>query len=224
MLEKQAQHLTVLAVLLAIVYFFARGDVLAGQLWGVPTSGWLWIAVAVPVVHQVLVAVLWRAELYHQKMTQWFGAEAFPVFKRLFTLLFIARPVTMILLGISNKGTLAWEPLWAYALAGILFVPFAYTMYSVFHYFGLDRAYGEDHFKPGLYRHRPFVKQGMFKYTDNAMYQFGFLILWTIALVFLSKAALLVAAFSHAYIWVHFVFTELPDIRRIYGGQIEETT
>ena len=89
-------------------------------------------------------------------------------------------------------------------------------MYSVVHYFGMDRAYGIDHFDPA-YRDKPFVKQGMFKYTDNAMYKFGFLILWSIALFTLSKAALLAAAFNHLYIWVHFYFTELPDIRQIYG-------
>ena len=48
-------------------------------------------------------------------------------------------------------------------------------MYSVVHYFGIDRAYGIDHFEPELYRNKTFVKQGMFKYTDNAMYKFGFL-------------------------------------------------
>jgi protein-S-isoprenylcysteine O-methyltransferase Ste14 len=103
-----------------------------------------------------------------------------------------------------------------YAAAVILLVPGIYTMYSVVHYFGIDRAYGIDHFDPA-YRDKPFVKQGMFKYTDNAMYKFGFLILWSIALLTLSKAALLAAVFNHLYIWVHFYFTELPDIRRIYG-------
>ena len=91
-------------------------------------------------------------------------------------------------------------------------------MYSVGHYFGIDRVYGIDHFDPS-YRSKPLVKDGMFKYTDNAMYKFGFLILWTIALVFLSQAALLAAAFNQLYIWVHFYCTELPDIRRIYAAQ-----
>jgi hypothetical protein len=80
----------------------------------------------------------------------------------------------------------------------------------------MDRAYGIDHFDPS-YRDKLFVKQGMFKYTDNAMYKFGFLILWSIALFTLSKAALLAVVFNHLYIWVHFYFTELPDIHRIYG-------
>ncbi|PWB68907.1 MAG: hypothetical protein C3F07_20820 [Anaerolineales bacterium] len=222
MFEKQGQHLLLLIGLLAGVYFLATGDVLSGQLWGGSTQAWLWIAVATPVVHQVVVALFWRAELYHHKMTDWFGDNAFPVFKVIFTILFIGRPVTLILLGISNANTLDLKPALAYALAVILFIPFAYTMYSVTHYFGIDRAYGEDHFKPSDYRNKSFVKQGMFKYTDNAMYKFGFLILWAIALVFLSKAALLAAAFNHLYIWVHFYFTELPDIRHIYGNPSRE--
>ena len=94
-------------------------------------------------------------------------------------------------------------------------------MYSVIRYFGIDRAYGIDHFEPEIYLNKPFVKQGLFKYTDNAMYKFVFLALWAIGLGFLSKAALLVAAFNHLYIWVHFYFTELPDIRHIYGQSAE---
>lgn len=218
MFEKQAQHYLLLGILLAGVFFFARGDVLSGQLWGMATETWLWLAVAVPVLHQISVGLLWRAELYHHKMAEWFGDQAFDIFKIIFTTLFTGRPITLILLGISNMNTLMLDPGIAYVLAVILFIPFAYTMYSVFHYFGIDRAYGADHFDTS-YRSKPFVKQGMFKYTDNAMYKFGFLILWVIALVLLSKAALLVAAFSHLYIWVHFYFTELPDIRHIYGTQ-----
>jgi Phospholipid methyltransferase len=218
MFEKQAQHYLLLVLLLAVLYLFVDDPALAGQLWGIPTHTWLILAAAIPILHQVAVALLWRAELYHHKMTDWFRDRAFHVFKIVFTILFIGRPIMLILLGISNMNTLMLNRTLAYVLAVVLFVPFAYTMYSVFKYFGIDRAYGIDHFDPS-YRTKPFVKQGMFKYTDNAMYKFGFLILWVIALVFLSKAALLVAAFSHIYIWIHFYFTELPDIRHIYGIQ-----
>ena len=222
MFEKQIQHYLLLAFLLLGVYFLATGDVLLGQLWGISTQIWLWLAIATPVLHQNMVVLLWRAELYDHKMTEWFGEKAFPVFKVIFAVLFIGRPVTLILLAISNMNTLRLNPILAYSLALLLFLPFAYTMYSVFHYFGIDRAFGIDHFDPS-YRNKPFVKEGMFIYTDNAMYKFGFLGLWVIALVFLSKAALLVAAFSHLYIWVHFYSTELPDIKRIYGTQARES-
>ena len=223
MLEKQGQHYLLLLVFLSGVYFLATGAVLSGQLWGVETQTWLWIAIATPVLHQIVVALLWRAELYHHKLSAWFGDKAFFVFKVIFTILFVGRPITLILLGISNANTLDLNPGIAYSIAVILFIPFAYTMYSVFHYFGIDRAYGEDHFKPAVYKNKQFVKQGMFKYTNNAMYKFGFLGLWVIALAFLSQAALLVAAFNQLYIWVHFYFTELPDIRRIYGGLSKES-
>jgi len=223
MFEKQGQHYFILIVLLAGVYFLATGAVLSGQLWGISTQAWFWIAVTTPVLHQIVVGLLWRGELYHHKMTDWFGDKAFPVYKVIFSILFIGRPITLILLGVSNANTFNLNPTLAYVLAGILFIPFAYTMYSVFHYFGIARAFGEDHFNPEKYKNKPFVKQGMFKYTDNAMYKFAFLVLWAIALAFLSQAALLVAAFSHLYIWVHFYFTELPDIKYIYGNSSKET-
>lgn len=222
MLKKQEHHLFFLILLLMGVYFLARGDVLSGQLWAISTQTWLWIAIATPVLHQIIVALFWRAELYHNNMTQWFGDQAFTLFKVIFTILFVGRPVTLILLGVSNAGTLILSPALAYIFAGILMIPFAYTMYSVFHYFGVDRAYGEYHFKPAIYKDKPFVKQGMFQYTSNAMYKFGFLVLWAIALVFLSNAALLAAAFNHLYIWVHYYFTELPDIQFIYGRSTKE--
>jgi len=223
MFEKQGQHYLVLIVLLLGVWFLAAGNVLSGQLWGVRTTTWLWIAIATPVLHQIAVALLWRAELYRHKMTDWFGDQAFPAFKVIFTLLFAGRPITLVLLGISNANSLTLNSAVSYSIAVILFVPFAYTMYSVVRYFGLDRAYGADHFDPSLYKGKPFVKQGMFKFTNNAMYKFGFLGLWVIAFAFQSKAALLAAAFNHLYIWVHFYFTELPDIRHIYGSQSKES-
>jgi hypothetical protein len=33
----------------------------------------------------------------------------------------------------------------------------------------------------------------------------------------------LAAAFNHIYIWVHFYFTELPDIRHIYSERPKES-
>ena len=64
----------------------------------------------------------------------------------------------------------------------------------------------------------PFVKEGIFRFTSNAMYTYGFLILWIPGLVLYSKAALIAAGFNHIYIWVHYYTTELPDIQYIYNG------
>jgi Phospholipid methyltransferase len=106
-------------------------------------------------------------------------------------------------------------------LAIVLFIPWVYLQYSLHTYFGMDRAMGLDHFDPS-YRHRPFVREGIFRYTDNAIYTFGFLLFWILGLVFLSQAALLAALFNHLYIWVHYYCTELPDISAIYGKKGKE--
>lgn len=214
MFEKQGWHFFFLVLLFMGVAFLAQGDVLRGHLWGLSTQVWLWIAIAVPVAHQIFVWLFWRLELHHGLITEWFGENGFPIYKIGFTILFAARPISILLLGISN--TLTCPPALMYTAAVILLPPGIYTMYSVARYFGLERAYGIDHFN-SAYREKPFVKQGMFKYTDNAMYKFGFLLLWSIALFTLSRAALLAVIFNHLYIWVHFYFTELPDIRHIYG-------
>ena len=42
------------------------------------------------------------------------------------------------------------------------------------------------------------------------------LLFWAIGVGFASSAAIAVAAFSHAYIWVHFYATERPDMQFLY--------
>lgn len=130
--------------------------------------------------------------------------------------LFIARPLTVLGLAAANHGTLS-VPFWLTGLLSLLFFALGvYLFYSVIKYFGMERALGIDHFEPDVYRDKPFVKGGIFRWTSNAMYLFGFLLLWIPGLLFLSKAALLAALFNHLYIWVHYYFTEAPDIRFIY--------
>lgn len=221
MFKKQGWHLLSLVVSLVVLSLIVDDQFLSGTLWGAKTGTWFWIAVAVPVVHQIVVPLVWRAELYHQWMSKTFGEKGFLIYKVIFTILFVGRPLSIILVGISNKNTLPLNPVLAYGIAFLLFLPAAYGMYSVIRYFGIDRAYGIDHFEPEIYRNKPFVKQGMFKYSNNVMYTYIFLVLWSLGLVFLSRAALLVAIFNHIYIWVHFYFTELPDIQYIYAERSE---
>ena len=85
-------------------------------------------------------------------------------------------------------------------------------------YFGMARAAGADHFD-ARYRDMPLVDKGIFRFTNNGMYAFAFLVFWAIAIGFGSLAALAIAAFSHAYIWVHFYATETPDMDFLYGSR-----
>ena len=73
------------------------------------------------------------------------------------------------------------------------------------------------YFQPEDYKRKPFVDEGIFRYTRNGMYTFGFFSLWIPGLLLQSKAALCMALFSHLYIWVHYYCTELPDLRTING-------
>ena len=214
--EGQVLHLVVLAMLLAAVWISAgQPPVTAGKFLGLSTGTWLALTVADAVAHQVYVWVCWRAELYGGTLTRWFGDRAFSLYAALFTILFAARPLLAFALGWSNRGT--WDiHLWlGWGMALVLFVPSVYLIISVRRYFTFRRAFGIDHFDP-TYRSLPMVREGIFRFSANAMYVFGFFMLWVPAFLFQSTAALVVAAFSHSYIWVHYYATERPDMKRIY--------
>ena len=59
---------------------------------------------------------------------------------------------------------------------------------------------------------------------DGAMYGVAFLGLWGIALLLGSWQALVVAAFQHAYIWVHMYTVEAPDMRLLFGDILVKVT
>ncbi len=216
-LEKQAWHLLILAALLAAVSTLSQSTAMqAGALWGQRANFWLWLAVLIPVVHQIYVVIAWRGQLHHKLLTRLFGDKAFMIWKVSFLIFLLARPMALVLLAVANANQMALAWPWRIALTVILFPIFAYSMYSIMTYFGIERAVGADHFDPAAYREKTFVKEGIFKYTSNGMYKFGFVGLWLPGIIAASPAALLAAAFSHAYIWVHFYTTEQPDMKYIY--------
>ncbi len=190
---------------------------LDGSFLAVSTGGWFWLAIAAPVIHQVYVWFVWRLELYLRVFSNQLGVKrAFTVYAAGFSLLFISRLITISFLAVSNKSTLRLNPIAAYVLAALIAPLVAYLFYSVKKYFTVERAYGIDHFDRDY--NEPYVKNGIFKYTNNGMYVFGLMILYLPGLLFLSEAALLVALFNHVYIWVHYYCTERPDMVAIYGN------
>jgi len=216
--EYQIWHLISLIVIIFTLnlYLVSNPDVLNGTLWGITTKAWFWLAIAIPVIHQVYVWLIWRLELYQSTFTKRYGlARSFSIYSTGFSILFVSRLITIIILAYSNKNTLHLNPVLTYALALLITPLVIYLFYSVKKYFTLERAYGIDHFDK--YYSEPYVKKGIFKYTDNGMYVFGLMILYLPGLLLLSEAALLAALFNHVYIWVHYYFTERPDMLEIYG-------
>ncbi len=215
--EKQGLHYLLLIVLVLVTLFIGRGDGFSsGQFIGLSAFKWLYLGIAAAVLHQVYVWFCWRTELHRSLLTRLFGQRAFSYYSTGFVILITFRLLALAGLAIANRNTLPVSQLMLNAIAVIIAIPLVYLLYSVKKYFGFKRALGTDHFDRS-YRDRPLVNQGIFRYTKNPMYTFGFLFTWILGLLAASNAALLLAVFNHLYVWIHYYVTEKPDMMRIYG-------
>jgi hypothetical protein len=217
--EKQFTHVICVLALLGILFLFSRFDeFFSGNFWDITTLTWLLLLVSNTIIHQVYVWFCWRTELHLGLLSKLFGKYSFLVYATLFFPLMILRLVLITLLAISNQHSISIPVSLTVILCTALTIPAVYLMYSVSRFFGFKRAAGIDHFDPS-YKAMPFVREGLFRYTDNGMYIYGFLVLWIPGVLFSSVTALAAAIFSHLYIWVHYFCTEKPDIEIIYCKQ-----
>ncbi|TCL00019.1 phospholipid methyltransferase [Shimia isoporae] len=217
-IEGQPQHLG-LALLLTVGAFALLSPADEGPrlLW-LTAPQWAKISIILAIVHQVVVAFVFRLQLHRALLSRILGERDLEIWTRIFLPLLVARPVTVILTGWADDTSLN-EPRWAEWLVGVAFIGLAgWVMHSVFKYFTIRRAVGGDHFRDEIVR-MPMVSEGAFKFTSNAMYGLAFLGMWGIALVFDSWNALVVAFFQHCYIWVHWYCTEKPDMEWLYGNR-----
>ncbi|MFC2023581.1 methyltransferase [Chloroflexota bacterium] len=216
LLEGQLQHIMLLSLLVPGAVYLAR-PAFDGSSWlGISDSGWFHAVLLVAIIHQVVVWFVWRTQLISSLFSRLFGRYDMLVWGVIFLPLLLMRPILMVALGLADFGSLGQLRGLQVAVGLLLLIPAAYTGWSFEMHFGAARALGGDHFRQS-YREMPFVRKAAFKYSSNAMYTFGFLLLWSIALFTGSRAALAAALFQHAYIWVHLYCTEEPDMRVIYG-------
>lgn len=215
--EKQGVHALLLFLLLsAILPVYHNFEPLsAGKFFGWSTTTWFYSAIGVAIVHHLYVWFSWRNELHNKSITNFFPNHGFKIYLIGFFLLFSLRFLLVLLAALSNMGSFSLPLVIKWVLVTILAIPVIWLFYSVKTYFGFKRAAGADHFFEE-YRNLPLVQQGIFKYTKNGMYLYGFLLFWLIAILFESYAALLLAGFNHLYIWVHYYCTEKPDMEKIY--------
>ena len=180
---------------------------------GIGAFGWFMIAMSIPLIHQTYVWICWRSELCWKLISNTIGFKGYVV---LFFILIISR-LSAIVLCFIDYGSF-YQPGWlAWILGLILFIPGAYTMYSVKKYFGFLRAAGADHFDP-KYRDLPFENRGIFKWTPNAMYVFAIGIPFSFAVATGSQSMFVVAIYTYISIWLHYFCTEKPDIVEIYSN------
>lgn len=123
-------------------------SLLVGEFRGLSTYEWMVAAVLVPMVHQFYVVLAWRAELYYHWVSKTFGKRGFPLFKVGFAILILLRPVTITCLAVANRDSFETNNAIIFIVAGLLLIPSVYLFYSVKTYFGIDKAFGMDHFKP----------------------------------------------------------------------------
>lgn len=212
-IEGQPQH-----ALIAVLMTAGACSLLVdngGSYLGLSATCWAQWSIALALVHQIMVAIVFRLQLHRNLMTRVFGKADMVIWGVLFFPLLLVRPLSIIAVGLADTVPIFETGLPLQILGGLLMVPAIWAMHSTAVYFTFPRALGGDHFRD-RYADMPLVNRGAFKYTANAMYGVVFLGLWGIAFMFNSWNALVVALFQHAYIWVHMYCTETPDIRWIY--------
>lgn len=205
---RQPAHLAAL-VLLAIPLGLLSRNHTGSVAWAVAS-------LLTAVVHQGLVAAVWRAELFGERVTRRFGTAGFVVYGVLFTLFAASR--IAVSAGASHAAPHTLPPplaLWQ-AVTVAVFVLFVWLMATVFRHFGMKRALGADHFFPE-YRTMPFVRRGIFRYTRNGMYTFGTLGFLLPGLLLQSQLGIAAGIYHYVAVWIHYWATERPDQTLIYG-------
>ncbi|MGD0168999.1 MAG: hypothetical protein ABSE54_04665, partial [Smithella sp.] len=72
--ERQWLHAGILAVLIALLAIACNLDGMReGMLWGFTTPEWFWLAVALPIAHQVFIWFCWRTQLHGRLPERVFG-------------------------------------------------------------------------------------------------------------------------------------------------------
>jgi len=222
-IEGQPQHLGIMILMVAGAFAMFSTGPEAPRLLGLSAAGWGQISVILAVLHQIVVAVVFRLELHRNLLSEFFGERDMKIWMTIFLPLLALRPITVILTGWADvHGLLGFRPLdW---LVGIAMIAAAgWVLFTVVTEFTLPRAVGGDHFR-NEFAGMPLLRSGPFAITPNAMYAIAFLGLWGIAFLFGSWNALVVALFQHAYIWVHMYCTEKPDMEWIYGDRATRGT
>jgi len=212
---RQGWHLVALLILIPLSWQLASPHLHDGVWFGVRASRWFWASMTLSIIHQLIVWIVFRLQLGWGSLTRVFGKYDLIIWGLLFLPLFISRIATQVALARATNDTLALPKVFTTIVALMLLIPTVYTFWSVLKYFGLVRAMVGDHFR-FQFRQMPLEKRGIFKNSSNAMYAFGFLLLWAIALFNLSIPALVMAFFQHSYIWVHYFCTEKPDMDFIF--------
>ena len=147
--ERQWLHVLLLVVLMGGLAAIRHTEGLfGGKFWRLDTNAWFLLAVGVAVAHQLFVWLCSRTQLHASLLTRTLGSAAFTVYAVVFSLLGIARIVSVFLLAIAfytSNGMyvfgffLIWFPgLWYASLAALAAALFSH-LYIWVHYYCTER-------------------------------------------------------------------------------------
>lgn len=213
--EYQIQHIAIALLLTVGAFSLLSSPPETASLLGLTAMGWAKLSIFLALIHQFIVAFVFRMQLHKNLMTRLFGARDMKIWALIFMPLLVIRPLTVIMTGWADTVPITDYRTVEMVLGLGLLLPAIYGMHSTIVHFTLPRALGGDHFRDE-YLAMPKVDKGIFKYTDNGMYGVVFLGLFGIALLFGSRNAMILALFQYAYIWVHMFCTETPDLKRMF--------
>ena len=146
MWHDQVRHLLMLGALLPGAWMIAGNHLGDGTWLGITDKSWFFAALGVPVIQQITVALLWRAQLCYGLLTRLFADAGFIVWGVIFFPLLILRPLLVMAVGLADTNSLAAHGLTLIVIGALFLVPALWTMHSVKKYFGFVRALGGDHF------------------------------------------------------------------------------
>ncbi len=198
---------------------------LAALVCGLTAVAWpqatplFWGTVAVALLHHAWVALWWRSELHGKRVTGRFGYPlGFRIYAVGFAIIALCRISVVWLLAWKEPGDLGVPQALQAPVAGASLLLFATLMASVKLTFGMQRAFGLDHWEPQRCIDMGFVRRGLHRLTPNAMYTFAPSVLLVSVFWWDSRSALVASLANWALLWVHYYCTEKPDMARIYGA------
>lgn len=215
LIEGQLQHIAIALLMTLGALSLLSSPTDATKLLGFTVIVWAKLSIALALIHQIIVAFVFRMQLHKNLMTRLFGERDMKIWAVIFMPLLVVRPLTIIMVGWADATPLTEYRTIEIVLGLAILAPAIWGMHSTLVHFTLPRALGGDHFRDE-YLAMPMVSKGVFKFTNNGMYGVVFFGLTAIALLFGSWNALVVALFQHAYIWVHMYCTETPDLKRMF--------
>lgn len=139
-LEGQPQHAGLAALLtIGALSLIAEPDG-APALLGLTAAGWARLSIALALVHQVLVAGVFRLQLHRNLMTRLFGPRDMTVWAALFLPLLAARPLTVLLTGWADTVPITPYRGAEIALGLALLAAAAWAIHSTLVHFTIPRA------------------------------------------------------------------------------------